>query len=146
MRNSCDTIDMKSSFRRLVSRKAVVSAVSAIKRVFGDSVRSKTRVAQVNEVLLDERTECRKVIGRSIRQVDVNHQALNLFFATNDTTLRRERRCRLFEATRIALTSKPYLAASSSRMRRTSSTMGSLAMSYSSMSSSGVQVTGHSNA
>jgi hypothetical protein len=44
------------------------------------------------------------------------------------------------------LTSKPYLAASTSRTRRTSSTMGSLGMSYSPISSSGVQMTGHSHA
>jgi hypothetical protein len=37
------------------------------------------------------------------------------------------------------------LAASSSRTRRTSSMMGSLTMTYSPMSSSGVQMTGHSH-
>src|SRR5450631_226405 len=74
------------------------------------------------------------------------HQALNFFLDTSDTTLCLERRCRLFAAARIALTSKPYLAASSSRTRRTSSTIGSLGMSYSPHSSSGVQMTGHSHA
>src|ERR1017187_100850 len=72
-------------------------------------------------------------------------QALNFFLDTSDTTLCLERRCRLFAAARIALTSKPCLAASSSRTRRTSSTIGSLGMSYSPDSSSGVQITGHSH-
>jgi hypothetical protein len=86
-------------------------------------------------------------LGPSSRRAPVSSgQALNFFFGTNDTTLCLDRRCRLFEATRIALTSKPYLAASSSRTRRTSSTMGSLDMSYSPISSSGVQMTGHSHA
>jgi hypothetical protein len=74
------------------------------------------------------------------------NQALNFFFGTNDTTLCPERRCRLFAAARIALTSKWYLTASSSRARRTSSMTGSLSMTYSPMSSSGVQITGHSHA
>ena len=73
-------------------------------------------------------------------------QALNFFLGTNDTTLCLERRCRCLEATRIALISKPYLAASSSRTLRTSSTMGSFRMNYSPVSSSGVQVAGHSRA
>jgi hypothetical protein len=86
-------------------------------------------------------------LGPSSRRAPVSSgQALNFFFGTNDTTLCLDRRCRLFEATRIALTSKPCLAASSSRTRRTSSTMGSLGMSYSPISSSGVQMTGHSHA
>ncbi len=73
-------------------------------------------------------------------------QALNLrFFCTNDTTLRLERPCRFFDAARINLTSNPCLAASPSRTRRTSSIMGSLGMTYSPNSSSGVHMTGHSH-
>jgi len=41
-------------------RSNVEATFSAIKRVFGDSVRSRTRVAQINEVLL-------KVLARNIR-------------------------------------------------------------------------------
>jgi hypothetical protein len=44
----------------------------------------------------------------------------------------------------MALTSKRRLAASLSRARRTSSTIGSLDMAYSSNTYSGVQMTGHS--
>jgi hypothetical protein len=50
-----------------------------------------------------------------------------------------------FDAIRIALTSKPYLAANPPRTRRTSSTIESLATNYSPMSSSGGQMTGQSN-
>jgi len=56
------------------------------------------------------------------------YQALSFFFGTNDTTLRVDRPCRFFDARRMALTSKLYLAARSSRTRRTSSTMGSLSI------------------
>ena len=41
-------------------RSNVEATFSSIKRVFGDSVRSKTRVAQINEVLL-------KVLAHNIR-------------------------------------------------------------------------------
>jgi hypothetical protein len=71
-------------------------------------------------------------------------QALNFFFGRNDTTLWVDRPCRFFDAARMAFTSKRYLAARSSRTRLTSSTMGSLAIAYSPMSSSGVQITGQS--
>ena len=48
----------------------------------------------------------------------------------------------LLAAARMALMSKACLAASVSRARRTSSTMGSLDMAYFPNSSSGVQITG----
>lgn len=56
-------------------------------------------------------------------------QAVSFFFGANHTTLCRERLWRFLAATRIALMSKPCLAAKASRTRRTSSTTGSFAIS-----------------